>query len=78
MPDTRRLFAIWTSEDGDVSVRDMTGENLSSEDWAWLMREPFVANLKAHDFGQQPGVVFIRGEIVVPKAVDIVQKWVVE
>jgi len=71
-----KYFVISVSEDGDVSITEHTKEDLEkqlSED-CWPPADAIRDDIKAHNPNRWGNLryLIIKGEIVVPEAVDVV------
>lgn len=72
-------FVIRGSEDGDASISAHTAEDLNKKlaEGYWGEAGPkWATALPGFDIREfSPYGVIIKGEIVVPKAVDVVKSW---
>lgn len=77
-------FAIYTSEDGDVTISEFTKEelerNLNEKAWGEdiQMLAKTGGKLKGLDLRNLAGLLIIKGEIILPKPQEVVTKYGVD
>lgn len=71
-----KLFLVHTTEDGDVSLRVVTEEDLSDYGDACFWTSAEVA--RSVNLRDQPTTILIKGRVVVPRAVTTVTRYEVD